>query len=111
MAITAIGSAALKAYGQNIQSMQQSRQKIESQMPQKTAKTEDFSTTLTDSLKEVNQMQIHGQNMVEEFATGKETNVHELMIQLQKANLAVNLTSAVRNKIMSAYQEMMKIQM
>ncbi len=111
MAITAIGSAALKAYGTNIQKMKAEQQAIQAQMPKEPAKTEGFSQTLTDSVKKVNDMQVQGESMVSEFATGKNTNVHELMIHLQKAGLAVNLTSAVRNKVMTAYQEMMRMQM
>ena len=44
------------------------------------------------------------------FASGKTQNVHELMISLQKAGLAMDMTSAVRNKVMNAYQELMRIQ-
>lgn len=111
MAITAIGSAALKAYGANVQKVQASQQALQAQMPQEAAKTEGFAKTMGDSLKQVNEMSIQGDAMVTEFATGKNTNVHELMIHLQKAGLAVSLTSAVRNKVMTAYQEMMRMQM
>lgn len=111
MAITAIGSAALKAYGANVQKMQAEQQAVQAQMPKGPAKAENFSQTLSDSVKQVNEMQVQGESMISEFATGKSTNVHELMIHLQKAGLAVSLTSAVRNKVMTAYQEMMRIQM
>jgi len=47
---------------------------------------------------------------VESFAAGKDHNVHELMIQLQKAGLAMSMTSAVRNKILASYQELTKMQ-
>ncbi len=111
MAITAIGSAALKAYGSSIQKIQTEQQAIQAQMPKEPARTEGFSKTMSDSIRQVNDMQIQGEAMVQEFATGKNTNVHELMIHLQKAGLAVSLTSAVRNKVMTAYQEMMRMQM
>jgi flagellar hook-basal body complex protein FliE len=47
--------------------------------------------------------------MIEEFASGKRQNVHELMITMQKAGMAMSMTSAVRAKVMSAYQELMKM--
>ncbi|WP_419785113.1 flagellar hook-basal body complex protein FliE [Pseudodesulfovibrio sp.] len=74
------------------------------------APRESFSDTLKGSLKTVNDMQEQKNAMIEEFASGKNQNVHELMISLQKAGLAVNMTSAVRNKLMTAYQEMMRLQ-
>lgn len=69
-----------------------------------------FTETIGDSLGKVNAMQIERGRMIEEFASGKSENVHELMISLQKAGLAMDMTSAVRNKVMSAYQELMRIQ-
>ena len=69
-----------------------------------------FGDTLKDSLKTVNDMQSEKKQMIEEFASGKNQNVHELMISLQKAGLALSMTSAVRSKIMSSYQELMRMQ-
>lgn len=72
--------------------------------------TTSFSQTLSDSLSKVNDIQHENMRMIEEFASGKSQNVHELMITLQKAGLAMDMTSAVRNKVMQAYQELMRIQ-
>ncbi|MFW5734480.1 MAG: flagellar hook-basal body complex protein FliE, partial [Oceanidesulfovibrio sp.] len=41
---------------------------------------------------------------------GEKQNVHELMISLQKASVAMSLTSAVRGKVMEAYKEIMRTQ-
>lgn len=72
--------------------------------------TKSFAQTIEDSLATVNEMQIEKGKMIQDFASGKSQNVHELMISLQKAGLAMDMTSAVRNKVMSAYQELMRIQ-
>ena len=69
-------------------------------------KSQDFTKTLTDSIKKTNQMQEDKEGMIESFAAGKTQNVHELMITLQKAGLAMKLTSTVRGKIMEAYKEL-----
>jgi flagellar hook-basal body complex protein FliE len=66
----------------------------------------DFTTTLKDSLEKVNAMQGEKASMIEEFASGKTQNVHELMITLQKAGLAMKLTSTVRAKVLEAYREL-----
>lgn len=68
-----------------------------------------FKETLQDSMKTLNTMQAEKKQMIEEFASGKKQNVHELMITMQKASLAMQMTSAVRSKVMTAYQEVMRM--
>ncbi|MCH5277287.1 MAG: flagellar hook-basal body complex protein FliE [Desulfovibrionaceae bacterium] len=72
--------------------------------------TPGFAETLRDSLTTVNDMQTQKKTMIEAFASGETQNVHELMITMQKAGLAVNLTSAVRNKVLEAYRELSRLQ-
>jgi len=68
-----------------------------------------FSDTLKDSLKSVNHLQKESTSMIESFASGKRQNVHELMIAMQKSSLAMNMTSAVRNRLLEAYREVMRM--
>jgi flagellar hook-basal body complex protein FliE len=68
-----------------------------------------FMDSLKNSLSEVNAQEIKKDQMVESFATGENQNVHELMIQLQKAGLAMSMTSTVRNKVMDMYQSLIKM--
>ena len=72
--------------------------------------TQSFAETIEESLAKVNEMQMDKSLMIQDFASGKNQNVHELMITLQKAGLAMDMTSAVSNKVMQAYQEIMRIQ-
>ncbi len=48
--------------------------------------------------------------MIAYFASGEQQNVHELKISLQKAGLAMNMTTAVRNKALEAYKELARMQ-
>ena len=68
-----------------------------------------FMGALKDSVKKVNELQSQKNEMVESFASGETQNVHELMISLQKAGLAMNMTSAVRGKVLDAYRELTKM--
>lgn len=68
-----------------------------------------FGDTLKNAVSQVNTMQGEKSAMIEAFASGENQNVHELMITLQKAGLAMNMTSAVRNKMMDAYRELSKM--
>jgi flagellar hook-basal body complex protein FliE len=61
-------------------------------------------------LEKVNNLQTERSNMVTSFASGETQNVHELMISMQKAGLAMNMTAAVRNKVMEAYKELTRMQ-
>lgn len=69
-----------------------------------------FGDTVRDSVEKVNSMQDEKAKMVKSFASGETQNVHELMITLQKAGLAMKMTSAVRGKVMEAYKELSKTQ-
>jgi len=69
-----------------------------------------FSDTLAESLDKVNDLQKEADKAIEDFATGKTRNIHETMIAVNKADLAFRLTMQVRNKIVEAYQEVMRTQ-
>jgi flagellar hook-basal body complex protein FliE len=69
-----------------------------------------FANTVRESLTKVNDLQSEKSTMVEEFASGERQNVHELMISLQKAGVAMRMTSAVRNKVLEAYKELSRMQ-
>ncbi len=68
-----------------------------------------FEQTIKDSLSKVNEMQNEKSTMVTEFAAGKSQNVHELMISMQKASTAMQMTTAVRGKVLEAYNEIMNM--
>jgi flagellar hook-basal body complex protein FliE len=68
-----------------------------------------FTETMKQSLGRVNDMQAEKKSMIQEFASGEKQNVHELMITLQKAGVAMRMTSAVRNKLMESYKEIMRM--
>lgn len=71
--------------------------------------TSDFGTVLRQSLSEVNQLQAQADEAVEALATGKGISLHETMIALEKADLSFRLMMEVRNKIVSAYQEVLNM--
>jgi flagellar hook-basal body complex protein FliE len=68
-----------------------------------------FMDTLSESLKEVNQMQVDADKAIEGLITGKSQNLHETMITMSKAEVAMKLTLQVRNKVVDAYKEVMSM--
>lgn len=69
-----------------------------------------FKNVLRDAINETNALQKNADVKVQELATGKTTNIPEVMMQVEKADIALRLMTQVRNKIIDAYQEVMKMQ-
>ncbi len=69
-----------------------------------------FSDTLTESLNEANSLQNKADQAIEDLVAGKSQSIHETMIAVGKADLAFRMTMQVRNKIVEAYQEVMRMQ-
>ena len=71
----------------------------------------DFSQALKTAIDQVNQAQQQAQQMTENFTAGKENvNLQDVMINLQKANLSFQQMVQVRNKLVSAYNDIMNMQ-
>jgi len=110
MSIEAVG---LKAYNNALQGFVAKEKAVRqsAQIPPKAGQIEkSFAGTFENSLRAVNDLHIAKTSAVESFASGENQNVHELMISLQKAGLAMSLTSAVRNKVLEAYRELSRMQ-
>ena len=93
-----ISTTAIQAYSNALADFQKAQtslnRKHEETAPAKPVSATSFSDTLHDSLNAVNDLQTKKSQM----------------ITMQKASLAVNLTSAVRNKVLEAYRELSKLQ-
>ena len=70
----------------------------------------DFSEMMKGYLDDVNDMQVKADNSTNDLIIGKTDNVHEVMIAAEEARLALELTVQVRNKVIEAYQELIKMQ-
>ena len=71
----------------------------------------DFAQTLKNAIDQVNQSQQGASAMAEKFAAGdSNANLHEVMIELQKASVSFQEMIQVRNKLVSAYQDVMNMQ-
>ncbi len=71
---------------------------------------ESFAATLKNAVNTVDSLQKAADVKMQELATGKSQNIHETMIAAEKADIALKLMVQVRNKIIEAYQEIMKMQ-
>jgi flagellar hook-basal body complex protein FliE len=71
----------------------------------------EFSQVLKSTIDQVNAAQQQAHKMAEDFSSGQSNvNLQDVMINLQKANLSFQQMVQVRNKLVSAYHDIMNIQ-
>ncbi len=68
-----------------------------------------FSNYLNDALNKVNQDQLNSEAMNKALATGEVQDLHQVMIASQQSMLSLQLTVQIRNKVVEAYQEIMRM--
>jgi flagellar hook-basal body complex protein FliE len=70
-----------------------------------------FGEILKDAISTVNKLQKQSDQDVQKLMTGESQDLHSTVIAMQKADLSFQMMMQVRNKIVQAYQEIMRIQM
>lgn len=75
----------------------------------KAQNTESFGNMLARSLNDVNQLKLEAAEAVENLAAGKQKDIHATMIAMEKADVAFQLLMQVRNKIIAAYETVMRM--
>jgi len=71
---------------------------------------EGFGRILEDMVQEVESRQRRADLAIQDLHTGGATNIHEVMIALEEAEISMRLFVQVRNKALEAYQEIMRMQ-
>lgn len=71
----------------------------------------DFAQVLKNSIDQVNSAQNKASQMAENLAAGNsEQNLHEVMIALESASISFQEMVQVRNRLVTAYQDVMNMQ-
>ncbi len=71
----------------------------------------EFANLLKNSLDQVNELQSEAKAMKTAFETGSENvSLPEVMVAVQKASVSFEAVTQVRNRLLSAYQEVMNMQ-
>jgi len=71
---------------------------------------DNFSDILKNALNSVNNAQSEADEAVKQVLSGESNDIHDTMIALQKADVSLKMMLEVRNKILEAYQEVMRTQ-
>ena len=69
----------------------------------------NFQSTLNSLISQVDSQLKDASQRAEDFAVGKKTNLHEVMIASEKADLSFQFLLQIRNKLLEAYQEIMRM--
>ena len=68
-----------------------------------------FQDVLKGFMNEVNDLQLDVDKKIEQFATGETKDLHEVMIAVEEADIAFQLMMEIRNKLVAAFDEVMKM--
>jgi flagellar hook-basal body complex protein FliE len=69
-----------------------------------------FGAALQESIEKANKLQNEADAAIQGLASGQANNIHDAMIAIEKANISFNLMLQVRNKLLAAYEEVMRTQ-
>lgn len=81
-----------------------------SRTPDTRAVGNTFSEMLRTSVDSVNRQQVQADTAIKELLAGRNKNIHETMLAIEKADASLKLMMQVRNKVLDAYKEIMRMQ-
>jgi flagellar hook-basal body complex protein FliE len=70
-----------------------------------------FGKIMKDVVKEAVQAESEATKAIQDFASGNIDNVHDVVMAVGKANMAIQLLVEVRNGVLEAYKELSRVQM
>lgn len=70
-----------------------------------------FMDTLQQAISKANDIQLGASQATEALMTGQTQNVHQTMVALQEADVSFQLMMQIRNKLVTAYEEIQRMQM
>jgi flagellar hook-basal body complex protein FliE len=74
-------------------------------------KTEDtgFADLIGQAINKVNESQAVADTSVKQFMTGEQTEIHSVMLAMERARLSMMMAVEVRNKMVESYQEISRM--
>ena len=79
-------------------------------LPQPSADTTSFRDVLTDAIGEVQRLQTEADTTIRRLVAGEVDDPAEAIVALERADVSFQTMMAVRNKIVAAYEEIMRMQ-
>ena len=79
--------------------------------PEKDVATPGFAEQLKAFVKSANAEMANSEKISDDFAAGRINNIHETMIASEKAAIAFRLVGSIRERVLEAYHEVMRMPM
>ena len=70
---------------------------------------QNFGEFLKNAINDVNNNQVQSDVLTQKLVLGEDVELHDVMIAAQKATISLNATMEVRNKVVEAYQEIIRM--
>jgi len=80
------------------------------QSPRAPVSGTEFGAALKEAVADLEKVQGEADRAVTKFASGEDVDLHTVMLSVQKAELSFRLMLEVRNKLIEAYREVMRMQ-
>lgn len=71
---------------------------------------EGFGSMLEKSIQNVNQAQVDADHAIRELIAGRSKNIHETLLAVERADTSLKLMMQIRNKVLDAYREIIRMQ-
>ena len=72
---------------------------------------ESFGNLLKNKIEEINKLKLDADDAIEKVELSDSGSIHEAIIAMEKASISFKTMLQVRNKMLEAYQEVMRMQM
>ena len=93
-----------------LQSIQQALASREVASPVAKPSGEAAGAGFGDALDRLTEMQAESDRAIEKLIAGEQVDLHQVMLSVEKTDLAFRVALQLRNKIVQAYQEIMRMQ-
>lgn len=74
------------------------------------AASQSFASVLKDAIDQVNNSQNNADSMAQQFVNGGNVDLSQVMVAQQQAGITLQAAVAVRDNVISAYQQIMNMQ-
>ena len=71
---------------------------------------QSFSDLVKEFASDVNSLQFRAGHAIDQLVTGEAADVHQVMVAVEEAGIALDLMLEVRNRILEGYQELIRMQ-
>ncbi len=69
-----------------------------------------FAEAVKKAMEEVAQVQNEAEKAIQDFAKGEVKDIHTVVLAMEKADMSLQLLLQVRNKLLNAYEEIIRMQ-